>query len=101
MTDVRNPGNPYSGGAAMRHNMGRTERLARIAAGVPIILFSLIFLNGSGVLYGVITQVTLAGLALALLGVVFFVTGLTGSCVVYSLLKLNTCRLCKDGGEHA
>jgi len=85
----------------MRHNMGKAERLTRIAAGVPLILFSLIFLNGFGVLYGVVTSVTLAGLALALLGGVFFVTGLTGSCVLYSLLKLNTCKFCRHGAEHA
>jgi len=83
----------------MKHNMGKVERIARIVTGVPLVLFSLIILNGFGVFYGVATSVTLIGLVLTVLGVTFFVTGVTGTCILYSALRFNTCRLCKDG-EH-
>ncbi len=84
----------------MKHNMGNVERVARIVAGVIVMLFSLTLLHGFGVLYGVVTSVSLTGLALTALGIVFFVTGFTGNCVLYRLLRFNTCRLCRDGAEH-
>ena len=83
----------------MKHNMGKAERILRMVIGVPLTLFSLILTNGFGVFYGVINSVTVVGLALAVIGITLFVTGLTGTCLLYSVLNFNTCRLCREGSD--
>lgn len=84
----------------MRHNLGNTERIIRLVVGVLLILFSLIVLNGAGVLYGIISSATITGLVLTIAGITMFVTGFAGYCPMYALLHLNSCQACRLGETH-
>ena len=74
----------------METNVGGFDRIARLVAGLA--LFALGIAAGAGVLTlasGTLGT-ALAGLA-AVVGLVFFLTGLTRTCLLYSLLGVNTC----------
>lgn len=60
----------------MKKNVGKTDKLVRIVLG--IVLLSLLFIIQSGWRW------------IGLLGVVALITGLIGSCPLYSLIGLNT-----------
>lgn len=59
-------------------NVGSTDRMVRIIAGVVLLLLAIFMLAG-------ITQI-IAGL----LGVIALVTGIVNFCPLYQLFKLNT-----------
>lgn len=84
----------------MKHNMGKVERGIRIVGSIIVMLFSLILLNGGGVLYGIVTSATIAGFALTVAGIVVFVTGVTGYCPINALLHFNSCQACRLGETH-
>jgi Inner membrane protein YgaP-like, transmembrane domain len=84
----------------MRHNMGKTERGIRIVGSVVLLLISLVFLNGAGVLFGIITGVTVLGLILTLIGIVVFATGISGYCPINQVLHINSCQACRLGETH-
>lgn len=84
----------------MRHNMGKTERTARLIAGIALFLTGWIFLRGFNVFAGIFTGMTIGGIALSLAGAVVFVTGLLSWCPINAGLKSNTCPACKSGGRH-
>jgi len=84
----------------MRHNMGKTERGIRIIGSVVLLLISLVVLNGAGVLFGIITGVTMTGLILTLIGIAVFATGITGYCPINQALHFNSCQACRLGETH-
>ncbi|HEX8950141.1 MAG TPA: DUF2892 domain-containing protein [Dissulfurispiraceae bacterium] len=63
----------------MRKNIGATERIIRVAAGVAIM--SLVFVGPKS--------------PWALLGLIPLLTGLTGWCPPYALLGISTCKECR------
>jgi len=65
----------------MARNVGQVDRVVRFL--VAIILAVLFFSN---VVQGAL------GIVLLVIGIVLFVTGLTGSCPAYSMLKISTCK---------
>jgi len=68
----------------MKNNMGNADRIIRIlAAGVIAVLF----INNT--ITGVLAYVLLA------VGAIFLLTSLVGSCPLYSLFGINTCRVKK------
>ena len=66
--------------ALMKRNVGKTERIARVVAGLG--LLSLVFV-GPQTLWGLVGLVPLA-------------TGVMGSCGLYTLLGINTCKVPSD-----
>lgn len=84
----------------MKHNMGKTERVIRLVFSLVLILFSLGILNGAGVFFGIISSVTVTGLVLAIIGIVVFVTGITGYCPINAALHVNSCQACRLGETH-
>lgn len=63
----------------MKVNEGSTDRYLRIAFG--LVLFALALMTG-----GLISTI------FWILGTVMLVTGLTGFCLLYTLLGMNTCK---------
>ena len=61
----------------MKSNVGDLDRILRIVLGAGLIAWAAVF-NGP---------------ALAYLGVVPLLTGVFGTCLLYSLLGINTCRV--------
>ncbi len=84
----------------MRHNMGKIERGIRLIGSVILLLFSLIILNGAGVFFGILTGATITGLVLSIIGIVVFVTGVTGYCPINAALHINSCEACRLGETH-
>jgi len=60
-------------------NVGSGDRLARV-------------LTGSGLLLGGILMGGAWSWVMAVVGLVPLITGLTGNCPAYSLLRINTCK---------
>lgn len=67
----------------MKKNIGSTDRAIRIVVGLALI--SLVFV-GPKSLWGLVGLIPLA-------------TGLTGWCLPYQLLGINTCRACCSSGQ--
>ena len=63
----------------MKSNEGGADRLIRIIAGVVL------FMLGWGILKN-----NLLGIILDILGIILFVTGITGFCGIYKLLGIST-----------
>ena len=64
----------------MKKNMGTADRITRITAAIVF-----------GVLYFAGTVTGTWGIVLLVLGGVFVLTSLVGTCPLYSLLGMNTC----------
>ena len=63
----------------MTTNVGTIDRMLRVIAGLVLIALALGYVSGYQTMWGWI-------------GIIPLVTGLFGTCPVYSLLGLNTCR---------
>lgn len=68
----------------MKNNMGNTDRIIRVVIAAVI---AILFINN--IITGVLAYVLLV------VGVIFLLTSLVGSCPLYSLLGTNTCRFKK------
>jgi hypothetical protein len=66
----------------MKKNEGTTDRVLRVIIGVGLLSYYFMSFHGQG--WGGIH-------ALALLGIIPLVTGLIGTCPIYSLLGISTC----------
>jgi hypothetical protein len=66
----------------MKTNVGRTDRTIRILLGIG--LFAFFFVSGGNVRW------------VGLLGLIALVTGIIGTCPLYSLIGTNTCDQLKD-----
>ena len=60
-------------------NVGTKDRIARVAIGVAFL--------AAGVYFG---WMTLLGIISVVIGAIFFVTGLTGFCLIYKLFGVST-----------
>ena len=69
----------------METNVGTPDRLVRLALGAAIALV------GLAVLGGLIETASVIGVAAVIVGVVLVGTALTRTCLVYSLLGVDTC----------
>ncbi len=61
----------------MKHNIGQTDRMLRVSAGV-LMIGAGVFLPGT------------VGTALILIGLVPLATGLVGNCPIYGICNINT-----------
>ncbi len=68
----------------MKNNMGNTDRIIRVLVAAVI---AILFINNS--ITGILAYVLLG------VGAIFLLTSLFGSCPLYSLLGINTCRVKK------
>ncbi len=68
----------------MKNNMGNSDRIIRVLAAAVI---AVLFINNT--VTGVLAYVLLA------VGAIFLLTSLAGSCPLYSLFGINTCRVKK------
>ena len=68
----------------MKNNMGNTDRIIRVLVAAVI---AVLFINNS--ITGILAYVLLG------VGAIFLLTSLVGSCPLYSLLGINTCRVKK------
>lgn len=68
----------------MKNNMGNTDRIIRVVIAAVI---AILFINN--IITGVLAYVLLV------VGVIFLLTSLVGSCPLYSFLGINTCRVKK------
>ncbi len=68
----------------MLKNMGRSDRIARVAIAVVLAVLAL----GTGSLTGALFWIALA------VAVIFAVTAFTGLCPLYRIVGLKTCRDC-------
>jgi Protein of unknown function (DUF2892) len=65
----------------MKNNMGNTDRIIRVLLAA---LIAILYINN--IITGVLAYVLLA------IGAIFLLTSLVGSCPLYSLFGINTCR---------
>lgn len=68
----------------MKNNMGNTDRIIRVLIAAVI---AILFINNT--ITGVLAYVLLV------VGIIFLLTSLVGSCPLYSFLGINTCRIKK------
>ena len=68
----------------MKNNMGNTDRIIRVLVAAVI---AVLFINDS--ITGILAYVLLG------VGAIFLLTSLVGSCPLYSLSGINTCRVKK------
>ncbi len=68
----------------MKNNMGNTDRIIRVLVSAVI---AVLFINNS--ITGILAYVLLG------VGAIFLLTSLVGSCPLYSLFGINTCRVKK------
>ena len=68
----------------MKNNMGNTDRIIRVLIAAVI---AVLFINNA--ITGVFAYILLA------VGAIFLLTSLVGSCPLYSLFGINTCRVKK------
>lgn len=68
----------------MKNNMGNTDRIIRVLVAAVI---AVLFINNT--ITGIFAYILLA------VGAIFLLTSLVGSCPLYSLLGINTCRVKK------
>ena len=68
----------------MKQNMGNTDRIIRVLVAAAIAVLYI-----SNTVTGILAYVLLA------VGAIFLLTSLVGSCPLYSLLGINTCRVKK------
>ncbi len=68
----------------MKNNMGNTDRIIRVLVAAVI---AVLFINNA--ITGIFAYTLLA------VGAIFLLTSLVGSCPLYSLLGINTCRVKK------
>ena len=68
----------------MKNNMGNTDRIIRVLVAAVI---AVLFINNS--ITGILAYVLLG------VGAIFLLTSLVGSCPLYSILNINTCRVKK------
>jgi len=66
-------------------NVGKTDKILRIAAGVVLLAAAFMVLGGLS---------TTAGIVASLVGVVLIVTAAINFCPAYRLLGLSTCKQC-------
>ncbi len=69
----------------MKKNMGNTDRIIRVLIAAVI---AILYINNA--ITGVLAYVLLA------LGAIFLLTSLAGSCPLYSLFGINTCKVKKQ-----
>jgi hypothetical protein len=62
----------------MKQNVGEKDRLFRTIFGVYAMLLGFLFIQG------------VVGIILGALGAIAFITGLTGVCMIYTLLGIST-----------
>ena len=70
----------------MRQNMGNTDRIIRVL--IAAVIAALYFTN---TITGTLAYILLA------VGVIFLLTSFIGSCPLYSLFGINTCKVKKTG----
>ena len=63
----------------MNCNIGKTDRLLRVALGVVLVIVGVVTSGSQGIIIGVVGLVPLA-------------TGLMGNCPAYTLFGINTCK---------
>ena len=68
----------------MKNNMGNSDRIIRVLVAAVI---AVLFINNT--ITGIFAYILLA------VGAIFLLTSLVGSCPLYSLLGINTCRVKK------
>ena len=68
----------------MKNNMGNTDRIIRVVIAAVI---AILFINN--IITGVLAYVLLV------VGVIFLLTSLVGSCPLYTFLGINSCRVKK------
>jgi Protein of unknown function (DUF2892) len=68
----------------MKNNMGSTDRIIRVLIAA---LIAILYINNT--ITGVLAYVLLV------IGAIFLLTSLVGSCPLYSLFGINTCRIKK------
>jgi hypothetical protein len=59
-------------------NVGAIDRIVRLLIGLVLIIVGFVVLDGS------------AMLAIGIIGVIVFLTGLSGRCLIYKLVNFNT-----------
>jgi hypothetical protein len=69
----------------MKPNEGTTDRLIRLILGVVLIIIG----------WPILKNNTL-GIILDTIGVIFFITGITGFCAIYKIFGINTLRVPKE-----
>jgi len=82
------------------HNMGRIEKVVRLLLGIILFAVGWLVLGGYGVFVSAVTNVTVAGLVIAIIGAVIFITGLASWCPVNALVHHNSCEACRTGETH-
>ena len=65
----------------MKPNVGDGERLIRVLVGVYVMLLGFLFIQGA------------VGIILGIVGLVAFVTGVSGWCGIYAALKKSTVKV--------
>ncbi|MBT3365974.1 MAG: DUF2892 domain-containing protein [Nitrospina sp.] len=63
----------------MNCNIGKTDRLLRVALGVVLVIVGVVTSGSQGIIIGVVGLVPLG-------------TGLMGNCPAYTLFGINTCK---------
>jgi uncharacterized membrane protein HdeD (DUF308 family) len=69
----------------MKPNEGTTDRLIRLILGVVLIIIGWPVLGNN-----------IWGIILDILGVILLVTGITGFCTLYKILRINTLKVPKE-----
>lgn len=69
----------------MEYNVGKSDRLVRIGAGVLLLAL------GVAILAGLLETASIAGLAAAVVGLVLLATGTMRMCPIYRILGVDTC----------
>jgi hypothetical protein len=64
----------------MDHNLGNSERLARIVFGTGLIFLSIAWNSA------------FSGCVLAVIGLVAIITGMVGRCPLFALFNINSCK---------
>ncbi|MFQ6002832.1 MAG: DUF2892 domain-containing protein [Candidatus Zixiibacteriota bacterium] len=69
----------------MKPNEGTTDRLIRLILGVVLISTGWPILGNNTL-----------GIILDIIGIILFITGITGSCMLYKILGINTVKVPKE-----
>ena len=69
----------------MKPNEGTTDRLIRLILGVVLVIIGWPVLGNNAL-----------GIILDMVGVILFITGITGSCALYKILGRNTIKVSKE-----
>lgn len=69
----------------MKPNEGTTDRIIRLIFGVVLVIIGWPILGNNAL-----------GIILDIIGVVLFITGITGFCTIYKILGINTVKVPKE-----